>query len=586
MAEYTRIGEAGSSHRPDVGDEYNNVDRHDSFEHEDLPLHEQELDEKHLATIAEDGDLSDPDSDSELDDILDVEKQNRPLQGEQEQERPRSRLMPKWKQYKTYGSLVKSWCIVALPRFCQPGGLRLKKEPYPTAWLDALRGYAAWIVFQYHCFNTYDPSWRRQPFVSVLFAGPGMVALFFVISGYVLSYGLLKHMRTRQSSGMLDSLASATFRRYMRLYASSVVATMFAFVLVRLHLYNGRGLWVPTFFGQVRDWLWNTIFFINPLGDVRGWYHEGTQNSNYEGALWTIPVEFRGSMILFGFCAAVCKLRTPWRMGLTWLIIVLCYLWNTVYVAEFLYGMFVADLSLLRNPDRVRRPGAPLPPLPTSHAPVESAGLAAAAPHTRTGSLRKWSWRNWSGNWSLVNRKEDNNRKRNHHQSGRLPRILKNIGYMLLFLLGIFLLGQPDGTDLGVWGQFPWQFLKSFIPIWYTDGAEYYFYLSMGAFCLLLALDSLPFLQRPLMCGFSQYVGDLSFGIYALHPPLTWAFYIGFADPMRAKYLGDSPLAYIPGYISMTLLVFTAADYFTRLDKKIVRLGRWIQVKLFRKWGC
>ncbi|EXJ78042.1 hypothetical protein A1O3_09202 [Capronia epimyces CBS 606.96] len=545
MAEYVRIREAGSSRLGD--DNGHDFARHrDSFEHEDLPLHEKELDEKPAATTHETDDASDSD-DSDLEDIIDVEKQS-------------SADMPKWTRYNTYGSLVKSWCVTALPRFCQSGGLRLKGEPHPTAWLDALRGYAAWIVFQYHAFNTYDPSWRRQPFVSILFAGPGMVALFFVISGYVLSYSLLKQIRNRQSAGMLESLASSTFRRYLRLYVSSIVATVFAFILIRLGWYNPFGIYVPSFLGQVGHWLFDTIIFINPFGDIRGWYHRGTQDSNYLSTLWTIPVEFRGSMILFGFCAAVCKLTTPWRMALTWLVILLCYVWNSVFVAEFLYGLFVADLSLLRNPDRLRRPAATealSSPLPSRVFVMET---AAHAP-------RFWKW-----NWSL----------------NRTPRsrIAANVGYSLLFLLGIFLLGEPDGIDLGVWGQFPWRFLKSFIPFYYTNGAEAYWYLSVGGFFLVLAIDSFPALQRPLMYGFSQYVGDLSFGIYVLHPPVTIAFYHGLMEPWRVKHLGSSPLAFIPGFIALTLMVFILADYFSRLDKKVVRLGRWLQAKLFRKWDC
>ncbi|EHY59456.1 hypothetical protein HRR83_001270 [Exophiala dermatitidis] len=546
MAEYTRL--VGST-SPRLSGDYHRDHDHDAdaFEHDNLAFHDTELDEKQkpLSTVVIKEGTSASDLDTDPEDNLDVEKQH------QQRQEERSSPVPKWKQYKTYSSLMKSWCIAALPTFCQPGGLRRKGQLRPTAWLDALRGYAAWIVFHYHCFNSYSPSWRRQPFISFFWAGPGMVALFFVISGYVLSYSLLKQMRRRQSTAMLESLASSSFRRYIRLYASSVVATMFPLMLVRLRLYNGAGsLHVPTFFGQVGDWLYNNLYFINPFADIRGWYHQGTIDSKYLGTLWTIPVEFRGSMILFGFCAAVCKLTTPWRMGLTWLIIILSYVWNTVFVAEFLFGMFVADVSLSRNPDLVRRQ-----PLPTTH---------TAPAGTTRDRVDRWV--------------EKSTRRQ------KALRIARNVGYVLLFILGVFFLGQPDGVDLGVWGNFPWQFLKSFIPPYYGNGSEYYFYLSMGGFFLLLALDSLPILQLPLNWGFSQYVGELSFGIYALHPPLTFAFFRDRMEPWRAKHLGDSPLAFIPGYILMTLLVFITADYFTRLDKKVVKGGRWLQSKLFRTW--
>jgi peptidoglycan/LPS O-acetylase OafA/YrhL len=79
-------------------------------------------------------------------------------------------------------------------------------------------------------------------------------------------------------------------------------------------------------------------------------------------------------------------------------------------------------------------------------------------------------------------------------------------------------------------------------------------------------------------------VGELSFGIYALHVPLTFGFYRGWLEPLRAVFLGNSALAYIPGFLIMTFVVFVAADYFGRLDKRVVRLGRWLQEKTFTQW--
>ena len=166
--------------------------------------------------------------------------------------------------------------------------------------------------------------------------------------------------------------------------------------------------------------------------------------------------------------------------------------------------------------------------------------------------------------------------------SPRRQPLYSKIIYSIIFIIAIFLLGQPDHTELGVWGDFPWLFLKSFIPSYYGFSPGIFFWLSIGSFLLVLSLDSFRPLQVPLEWGFSQYVGELSFGIYALHPPLTFSFLRGFADPMQIKYLGTSPWAYLPGFIVMNLLVFTAADYFSRVDKKVVAAGRWLQNKAFR----
>lgn len=458
---------------------------------------------------------------------------------------------PRWKRFTTYNSQFKSHIIAALPRYCQPGGLKNKRKLHATSYLDALRGYAAWIVFMFHTFNTYDPSWRLQPFVSIIFAGNGMVALFFVISGYVLSYRLLQHIRNRAAVPVLESLVSSLFRRYLRLYGSCVLSLVIVFIMVRLRLYDGSGeLYIPSFFGQLGDFCLNTFFFINPFAEVKGYFTNEVFVSKYLGPMWTIPVEFRGSVIIFVFLAAVCKLSTRSRMLLTWVIIIASYGWTDVYVAEFFLGMFVADLSLGRNPDRLKKASnVPADSLPSHSQEMPLSGASPSSPSSSSPTAQT---------------------------------IPSKIFYSLLFVLAIFILGQPDQTDLGVWGPFPWAFLKSWIPWYYNFSAGIFFYLSMGSFFLILSLDSYRTLQLPLEWGFSQYVGELSFGIYALHPPLAFCFYRDWAEPLREKYLGASPWAYLPGFIAMTLLVFTAADYFNRLDGKVVKFGRWLQSKMFR----
>lgn len=458
-----------------------------------------------------------------------------------ENEKPQSHPVPKWKQLGTYtnGSLIKSYCIAALPRFCQPRGLRGKGKLHPTSYLDALRGYAAFIVFIFHTFNTNDPSWRRQPFVSIIFAGTGMVALFYVISGFVLSYSLLRNIRRQQSAPTLDSLASATYRRYIRLYGSTVLAIFVALVLIRLGWYNGPydDLYIPSLWAQIKDWLLDTTFYCNPFADIPGFYHGGVFDTKYLPTMWTIPVEFRGSIIVFSLCAAICKLSTRSRMIVCWLVICLGYYWNALYVSQFVYGVFLADRSLGRHPERLLSP-AELPT--TQEMPLE--------------------------------------------EESKKQSVWSKIGYCLVFILAIFLLGQPDHNDLGIWGDFPWAFLKSYIPWYYDAPSGQYWYLSMGAFLLVLSLDSYPTLHRPLEWGFSQYIGDLSFGIYALHPPLYFTFYRVWEEPMREKYLGHSPMAFIPGVLLTSLMVFVSADYFDRLDKRVVRLGKWLQGRTFRKW--
>lgn len=72
------------------------------------------------------------------------------------------------------------------PRFVQRGGLKPKKTLGPTSYLDALRGWAAFIVVNHHGFPYADLPIFRYPIFSLLTAGRAMVDVFFVISGFVL----------------------------------------------------------------------------------------------------------------------------------------------------------------------------------------------------------------------------------------------------------------------------------------------------------------------------------------------------------------------------------------------------------------
>lgn len=422
-----------------------------------------------------------------------------------------------------------------LPSFIQPGHAKPQRELPSTAYLDALRGWAAVIVFIYHAFGIPNIWFFQLPIIRVLSGGgPGMVAIFFVISGYVLSFRMLKMMRNQEAGRLVDCLASSTFRRYLRLYGSTAVATFMVPFIIQI------GWWVPpdvtkhaTLGGQLWDWFMNTIFTSNPFATVDGWMHPRALFPQYLRQMWTIPVEYRGSIVLYSFCAAVSKLPTKSRMALTWVVILIAYVWRAVYVAEFLFGLFIADLSLSRHPERL-------------------------------------------GSGRTVRLGEDK------EATGYQLSVSSKLGYVLVFLLGLLLLGQPD-NPIGATGPFPFQYLSQLIPWWY-DTASYTLWLGVGASLVVFALDSYPTLQKPLEWGFSQYVGELSFGIYAMHIIVVGCLYRPVLEPLRQQHLGESAMAHIPGVIITTIVVLWTADYFTRVDRMVVRAGRWLQTKTFIEW--
>jgi peptidoglycan/LPS O-acetylase OafA/YrhL len=410
-----------------------------------------------------------------------------------------------------------------IPKFMKRGGLRRSEKLRSTSYLDALRGVAAVIVVNHHHQSNPSEYW----FLSLIWAGKSSVNVFFVISGYVLSYRLLKFMRARDSAALIDGFASSMFRRYIRLYFSAFAASFIAMIMVR----KGRLGYVHRFdylSEQLWDWMGDCLTLGNPFQGPRGYKiaFDNSYASHYLDPLWTIPVEFRGSIVLYCFCLATCKMSTLSRMIVCCGLIVLSYMWHAIYIALFLGGCFIADLNLSRSAAAKARESEQLGPVKDA-APQKS--------------------------------------------------IRERVGWIVVFVFALFLLSQPDNYNSEVW---PWPYLKSKAPKHMFEEhhqlAQHY-YLSIGAILLVCALDNYPALQTPLCWDFPQYLGEVSFGMYVMHVLLMWGFWNTNVEPFRVAHLGGSWLACNGVYVAYFALILWAGELFSRIDSKVVRLGRWLQ---------
>lgn len=187
-------------------------------------------------------------------------------------------------------SHVLSYILALLPSFLLPlFGQSTPRKLHPTSYLDGLRGFAALFVVFDHIklqwpgrfasmdlgfHSTPDPSQSslliQFPIVRILYNGQGMVAIFFVVSGYALSYKPLKLIRKRDSAALLDSMASMIFRRHMRLYLPLIFTTFIAMCLGYLGAFPDN--WVPAFPGQwklqVWDWWTKFVWMADPFRPI------------------------------------------------------------------------------------------------------------------------------------------------------------------------------------------------------------------------------------------------------------------------------------------------------------------------------
>jgi len=119
----------------------------------------------------------------------------------------------------------------------------------PTAWLDGLRGIASLLVFIYHYIYAYYPQHEfgydgilhtniiQLPILRLLYAGPAMVKVFFVISGFALSWKPMKVMSgsaSNRNEKLLDVLSSSILRRYPRLFLPILARSIVVALLVHL----------------------------------------------------------------------------------------------------------------------------------------------------------------------------------------------------------------------------------------------------------------------------------------------------------------------------------------------------------------
>ena len=184
-----------------------------------------------------------------------------------------------------YSHYCRKTAFFMLPSFVQ-NKIRPSTKPqkalHPTGFLDGMRGVAAFLVIVFHLvvccydakhgFASGDHGEHREffklPFVRIIYAGVTMVSIFFVVSGYALSYKPVISLMIW--SGLYD-------------WASD-------FAKARGHYNPKHAIDIPTFdtfSGQMSFWLRETFSkLINPWTFTA----KGTEVT-IDGHLWTIPVE-------------------------------------------------------------------------------------------------------------------------------------------------------------------------------------------------------------------------------------------------------------------------------------------------------
>ncbi|KAI1284031.1 acyltransferase family-domain-containing protein [Xylaria sp. FL0933] len=227
------------------------------------------------------------------------------------------------------------------------------KQKRGTEYLDGIRGVASLIVFILHwshtCYPSVNSGWGYKgntsfwllPFVRLIFSGAAMVAVFFVVSGFVLTHRFIQRMYKLEFNELFSGLTSLTFRRAIRLYLPSFASSTLAFICVCLGLVS-----VPS---KVDGKRFHHDFhayldYLDAESNPWGW--DATFNGFYNPQLWSIAVEFRGSMVVFLLVLGLAKARASVRMIVESFILVHSFAHKRWDVALFIAGMVLAEIEV------------------------------------------------------------------------------------------------------------------------------------------------------------------------------------------------------------------------------------------------
>lgn len=207
----------------------------------------------------------------------------------------------------------------------EPGQVGSRRIEY----LDAIRGLAALSVVVYHVLSSHWAWMTEAKLAMMVFNGADAVAMFFVLSGLVLSYKVFKR------DLVIDAAYYKTFAisRVFRLYPA------FLIMLVIYYFYEHRGesylaLWIDTF-------LHNPHYFWEEALLVRDHHHLYLPD-------WTLGVEMALSLLV-PFMVLIA--RKGDKLFLYFLIA--CVVAGKLYISEFTL-LFGFGILIAKHFDRIQ----------------------------------------------------------------------------------------------------------------------------------------------------------------------------------------------------------------------------------------
>jgi len=216
-----------------------------------------------------------------------------------------------------------------------------------VAYLDGVRGIAAFLVFVHHfgllfymAYYSFDVKASHthsgieikygQSVLSVLTNGNFCVQLFFVLSGFVLSR---KYFITND----LELVISGAHRRFLRLYIPVTFTIIVSYILLVSGLFFNIPVSVLT---HSEWWFGNMWHFYDPFKRLLYGLGGSTVfkgDDSFDTTLWTLCIEFYGSLFVFAFLAFTHF--TKYRLLFLFLAMYYFFMADSYYYMSFLFGI-------------------------------------------------------------------------------------------------------------------------------------------------------------------------------------------------------------------------------------------------------
>lgn len=444
-------------------------------------------------------------------------------------------------------------CIPLLPSFFAHGRLDTameKSKVFSTSYLDGIRGLFSFLVYIRHFLLPWvtelDTGYAQAgedgetdsrknlmklPFLRLVYAGP-TVPIFFVVSGFVLTYKPLKLMRGAHHDILFKGLATSVFRRAPRLFLPPMITTLIVAISVQLGFWSAPYDSMPAVVArhpvqfdslrlQLLDWI---RFLFEDLSHPWSWK---SPKSEYDSHLWTIPIQFRASMMMYLVLLGLARVHNAVRQAVVaafWVYTLAEHRWE---VALFMAGMLLAERNLI----------------------------------------------------ILEGQKQAIHHRQEVSKDGFIPFHGQRIIWIAVFLLGLFLGSYPRAPRAGL--DTPgYEWISSLTH-------NYKYWHAYSAMLLILAITHEGSLQQLFTSRFSRYMGNISFSLYLVHGPVLHGFGYSlaskFVNRMQPETESQYDIGLFAAFLILSPIVIWVADLFWRLvDKPCTTLVVWLENKLSR----